>query len=92
NWLGIPCWKPPYGQIAAYDLAKGTKVWEVPFGMSQYWGFYGMRSWGSPNIGGPVLTASGVIFIGASMDSRVRALSAATGVELWSDIVAAPVN
>lgn len=92
NWLGIPCWKPPYGQIAAYDLAKGTKVWEVPFGMSQYWGFYGMRSWGSPNIGGPVLTASGVIFIGASMDSRVRALSAATGEELWSDIVAAPVN
>lgn len=60
--------------------------------MSQYWGFYGMRDWGSPNIGGPVLTASGVIFIGASMDSRVRAMSAETGEELWSQIVDAPVN
>lgn len=92
NWLGIPCWRPPYGTIAAYDLTTGEQVWNVPFGMSQYWGFYGMRDWGSPNIGGPVLTASGVIFIGASMDSRVRALSAETGEELWSDIVEAPVN
>lgn len=92
NWLGIPCWKPPYGTIAAYDLTTGEQVWNVPFGMSQYWGFYGMRDWGSPNIGGPVLTASGVIFIGASMDSRVRALSAETGEELWSQIVDAPVN
>lgn len=92
NWLGIPCWKPPYGTIAAYDMPTGKKVWEHPFGMSQYWGFYGMRSWGSPNIGGPVQTAGGLIFIGASMDSRVRALSVETGEELWSDIVDAPAN
>lgn len=92
NWLGIPCWKPPYGEIAAYDLNTGRKLWERPFGRSQYWGFHGLKGWGSPNIGGPVLTAGGVIFIGASMDSRVRALSAATGEELWSAIVDAPAN
>lgn len=45
---------------------------------------------GSPTLGGPVVTASGLVFIGASMDNRVRALNAATGEELWSDLVAAP--
>jgi quinoprotein glucose dehydrogenase len=62
----------------------------VPFGLSQMWGFHGRRDWGSPTLGGPVVTAGGVIFIGATMDARVRALDAATGEELWSDLVEAP--
>lgn len=90
NGLGLPCWAPPYGTFAAYDLASGDRLYEVPFGLTQRWGFYGLRSWGSPTLGGPVATAGGVIFIGASMDDRVRALEASTGRELWSDIVAAP--
>jgi hypothetical protein len=65
-------------------------TYEVPFGMSQQWGFYGFRDWGLPTLGGPVVTAGGVVFIGASMDSRVRALDAATGRQLWSDLVEAP--
>ena len=88
--LGLPCWKPPYGTFAAYDLNTGERLYEVPFGLAQQWGFYGLRSWGSPTLGGPVLTSGGVVLIGASMDDRVRALDAATGQELWSDIVAAP--
>ncbi|EPX87657.1 quinoprotein glucose dehydrogenase [Rubellimicrobium thermophilum DSM 16684] len=91
NALGLPCWEPPYGTFAAYDLRSGERLYEVPFGLSQQWGFYGLRDWGSPTLGGPVATAGGVIFIGASMDNRVRALDAATGRELWSDIVDAPV-
>jgi len=88
--LGLPCWEPPYGTFSAYDLRTGERLYEVPFGMSQQWGFYGLRAWGSPTLGGPVVTAGGVVFIGASMDARVRALDATTGRELWSDLVEAP--
>jgi quinoprotein glucose dehydrogenase len=90
NGLGLPCWEPPFGTFSAYDLRSGERLYEVPFGMAQYWGFYGFRSWGTPTLGGPVVTAGGVVFIGAAMDGRVRALEAATGEELWSDLVAAP--
>jgi quinoprotein glucose dehydrogenase len=90
NSLGLPCWEPPFGTFAAYDLSSGERLYEVPFGLTQQWGFFGLRSWGSPTLGGPVVTAGGVVFIGGSMDDRVRALDAATGQELWSDIVAAP--
>ncbi len=90
NWAGLPCWEPPFGTFSAYDLRTGERLYEVPFGMAQYWGFYGFRDWGSPTLGGPVVTAGGVVFIGASMDTRVRVLDAATGEELWSDLVAAP--
>lgn len=90
NWAGMPCWKPPYGTMTAYDIAAGEKVWEVPFGGIQRYGFYMPESWGTPTIGGPVVTGGGVIFIGASIDSRVRALDAETGEELWWDNVMAP--
>lgn len=93
NWttsLGLPCWKPPYGTMVAYDLDTGERLWEVPFGQAQMWGFYGPESWGSPTLGGPVVTAGGLIFIGASMDARVRALDAETGEVLWRDVVEAP--
>ncbi|SFG94720.1 quinoprotein glucose dehydrogenase [Palleronia marisminoris] len=90
NWAGMPCWKPPFGTMIAYDIAAGEKVWEVPFGGIQRYGFYMPKSWGTPTIGGPVVTGGGVIFIGASIDSRVRALDAETGEELWWDNVMAP--
>lgn len=90
NWADLPRWAPPYGTFSAYDLRTGERLYEVPFGMTQQWGFYGPEEWGSPTLGGPVVTAGGVIFIGASMDARVRALDAGTGAELWSDQVEAP--
>jgi quinoprotein glucose dehydrogenase len=91
NSLGMPCWKPPYGAIAAYDMHSGKQLWKRPFGHSQRWGFYMPESWGSPTIGGPAQTASGLIFIGATMDGYVHALSQKTGEELWSDVLEAPV-
>ena len=90
NPIGIPCWKPPYGTISAIDLKTGETLWERPFGQIQKWGFYMPESWGSPTIGGPVVTRSGLIFIGASMDARVRALDAKTGDVLWKAQVDAP--
>ncbi|MDW5375786.1 pyrroloquinoline quinone-dependent dehydrogenase [Halomonas sp. HP20-15] len=90
NWAGMPCWKPPYGTIAAYDLNTGERLWKEPFGQVQKYGFYMPESWGSVTIGAPVITQSGLIFIGASMDSRVRALDLKSGEVLWKHLVEAP--
>src|SRR5581483_5323201 len=83
-------WKPPYGEIAAYDLKSGRTLWREPFGAVQKWGFYMPASWGSVTIGGPVITETGLVFIGASMDSKVRALDLATGRLLWTGQADAP--
>ncbi|GHB07492.1 pyrroloquinoline quinone-dependent dehydrogenase [Modicisalibacter luteus] len=90
NWLGMPCWEPPYGEIVALDMTTGDVKWRRPVGASQQYGFFMPESWGSPTIGGPAVTAGGVIFIGASMDAKVRAYSLETGEELWSDQLEAP--
>jgi quinoprotein glucose dehydrogenase len=90
NMWGMPCWAPPYGQLSSYDLNTGKLLWRKPFGQVQKWGFYMPESWGSVTIGAPVITRSGVIFIGASMDSRVRAIDLKTGDVLWKEIVDAP--
>ncbi|NDV02391.1 pyrroloquinoline quinone-dependent dehydrogenase [Pseudoroseicyclus tamaricis] len=93
NWVtdnGLPCWKPPYGTLLAYDLKTGEMLWEVPLGRSKKWGFFGPAGWGSPNIGAPVITAGGVLFIGSTMDARVHAIDPRDGTELWSDHVEAP--
>jgi quinoprotein glucose dehydrogenase len=90
NMWGMPCWAPPYGTLLSYDMNSGKLNWEKPFGQVQKWGFYMPESWGSVTIGAPVITKSGLIFIGASMDSRVRAVDLKTGNVLWKHIVDAP--
>ena len=86
----MPCWNPPYGTIAAYDMNTGKQLWNEPFGQVREFGVDMPKSWGSVTIGGPVITGSGLIFIGASMDSRVRALDIRTGKVLWRARVDAP--
>ena len=90
NFLGMPCWKPPYGTLSAYDLNSGKLLWKKPFGEVQKWGFYMPKSWGSVTIGGPLITKSGLIFIGGSMDARVRAVDLKSGDVLWRGLVDAP--
>lgn len=90
NWLGMPCWEPPFGEIVALDMHTGDVKWRRPIGASQQYGFFMPESWGSPTIGGPAVTAGGVVFIGASMDARLRAYSLETGEQLWSDQAEAP--
>ncbi|MEJ2624542.1 MAG: pyrroloquinoline quinone-dependent dehydrogenase [Pseudolabrys sp.] len=90
NKWGMPCWKPPYGTISAYDLDTGKLKWRKPFGEVQKWGFYMPKSWGSVTIGGPLITKSGLIFIGGSMDARVRAIDLKSGKVLWRSLVMAP--
>ena len=74
---GLPCNPPPWGTLAAVDLATGEVRWEKPLG-----NLFGVD--GIPNAGGPVATAGKLIFIGATMDNRFRAFDIETGVELWS--------
>lgn len=77
--LGIPCVKPPWGQLAAVDMETGKIKWQVPLGnaMLNHWNL------GVPNIGGPIVTASGVIFIAATRDDDIRAFDIHTGKVLW---------
>jgi quinoprotein glucose dehydrogenase len=90
NAEGMPCWKGPYGTLSSYDLNTGKLIWREPFGQVQKWGFYMPASWGSVTMGGPAITKSGVIFIGGSMDSRVRAIDLKSGKVLWQHVVDAP--
>ena len=90
NFLGMPCWKPPYGSLSAYDLNSGKLLWKKPFGEVQKWGFYMPKSWGSVTIGSPLITKTGLIFIGASMDARVRAIDLKSGEVVWRAQVDAP--
>lgn len=90
NPFRIPCWNPPFGSLSSYDLRTGKLLWRKPFGQVQRWGFYMPESWGTPTIGAPAITASGLIFIGASMDSRVRAIDLKSGEVLWKHLVPAP--
>jgi quinoprotein glucose dehydrogenase len=89
SW-GIPCTKPPWSELVALDLARGDVAWRVPFGTTRGlapWPFW--LEWGVPSMGGPLLTASGLVFIGAAMDGLFRAYDVETGEELWSDALPA---
>ncbi|SFO14912.1 quinoprotein glucose dehydrogenase [Cohaesibacter marisflavi] len=91
NWLGMPCWKPPFGELVALDMHTGDVKWRRPIGESQRYGFFMPESMGSPTIGGPAVTKGGLVFIGATMDAKARAYDLSTGEVLWSDQLEAPV-
>jgi quinoprotein glucose dehydrogenase len=78
---GAPCNAPPWGTIAAIDLATGAKRWEVPLGAVQLPGLPAVQ--GSPNLGGSIVTAGGLVFIAAAMDTSLRAFDVETGAEVW---------
>lgn len=80
----LPCNPPPWGILAAIDLHTGDIAWRVPFGTVRDIAPVPIPlNYGVPNLGGPVTTASGLIFIGAAMDNYLRAYDVETGKELW---------
>ena len=82
--LGLPCNPPPWGVLAGVDLASGKIVWRRILGTTEEIAPAGIGlKLGTPNFGGPIVTASGLIFIGAAMDDYLRAFSIETGDELW---------
>jgi quinoprotein glucose dehydrogenase len=83
--LGIPCNPPPWGTLAAVEIASGRVRWEVPLGTIRDLTLLPLPiRWGTPNMGGPITTASGLVFIGAAMDNYLRAFDAESGKELWA--------
>lgn len=84
--LGLPCNPPPWGLLHAIDMHTGQVKWEVPLGTTEDmapFSQYILGTIGVPNIGGPIVTAGGLVFIGAAMDNYIRAFDAKTGKELW---------
>ena len=67
---GVPCVPPPWSRTVAVDLNKGTILWEAPGE--------------GPSLGGPIITAGGLVFVSGATDQKFRALDLDTGKELWS--------
>ena len=93
-FTGLLCKRPPYGGIRAIDMATGRTIWDRPFGTARTNGPFGIPSMlpftiGTPNNGGPVVTAGGLIFIAAATDNLVRAIDMETGETVWQDVLPA---
>ncbi len=91
---GMLCKQPPYGGIRAIDLATGRTLWDRPLGQARKNGPFGIPSMlpidiGTPNNGGAVVTAGGLIFIAAATDDLIRAIDIETGETVWSDVLPA---
>ena len=87
---GFPAITPPWGTLTAIDLGKGAIAWQVPLGEMPGSGLTGT---GSENYGGPVVTAGGLVFIGATVyDKKFRAFDARTGQVLWDATLPAAGN
>ena len=83
--FGAPCAKPPWATLDAVDLESGELLWRVPLGTLK-----NMAPWpatllakGALEAGGPMVTATGLVFIGATSDGYFRAFDADSGDELW---------
>jgi quinoprotein glucose dehydrogenase len=80
---GYPVSKPPWGTLNAIDLNRGEILWEVPLGTHAELLEQGLPPTGTFNMGGPVATGGGLVFIGASKDAKIRAFDAESGDVLW---------
>ena len=82
--FGVPCAAPPWGSLTALDLDTKKIAWRVTLGTTRDLAPLGLAlPWGTPNMGGPIVTAGGLVFIGASLDDYLRAYDIETGEELW---------
>ena len=83
---GYPGVKPPWGTLNAIDMNTGQYLWRIPFGATEGYG----TQFGGRNTGGAVVTASGLLFIGATSDRKFHAFEARTGRLLWEATLPAP--
>jgi quinoprotein glucose dehydrogenase len=89
-FTGLLCKEPPYGGIRAIDLRTGRTIWDRALGQAVKNGPFGIPSMlpieiGTPNNGGAVVTASGLIFVAAATDDLIRAIDLRTGETVWTD-------
>jgi quinoprotein glucose dehydrogenase len=96
-WLSSrrsPCTAPPFGSLTAIDLKTGKTLWDRPLGEARTNGPFGIPSMlpitiGTPNNGGAVVTAGGLIFVAATTDNLIRAIDIKTGKTVWKDVLPA---
>jgi quinoprotein glucose dehydrogenase len=90
---GYPAVQPPWGTLNAIDLKTGEYAWKIPLGEYPELAAKGMSNTGSENYGGPLVTAGGLIFIGATCyDKKFRAFDKKTGNLLWEATLPAAGN
>jgi quinoprotein glucose dehydrogenase len=79
----LPCNQPPWGRLFAINVNTGDIAWQATLGITDSLP-EGKQNTGRPNIGGSAATAGGLVFIGATDDSRFRAFDSKSGKELWA--------
>lgn len=90
---GYPAIAPPWGTLNAISLDTGEYAWKIPFGEFPDLAAKGMRNTGTENYGGSVVTAGGLLFIGATNhDRKFRAFDKLTGKLLWETLLPASGN
>jgi glucose dehydrogenase len=89
---GWPCIDPPWAELFAVNAKTGDIAWRVPFGTVDALAEKGFPNTGAPNTGAMVVTAGGLIFIGATDDGRFRAFDSRTGKELWTEKIDASAH
>jgi quinoprotein glucose dehydrogenase len=82
NGQSWPCQKPPWGRLIAVNTSTGDFAWQRPLGVTDQLP-ESKQNTGRPVLAGPIVTGSGVLFIGSTDDNRFRALDTKTGRELW---------
>jgi quinoprotein glucose dehydrogenase len=80
---GFPAVKPPWGTLTSIDLNRGEIAWQIPLGDVPELSKRGVPQTGTENFGGSIVTAGGLVFIGATKDRKFRALDKDTGKILW---------
>ena len=93
-FTGLLCKEPPYGGIRAIEMSSGRTLWDRPLGTARRNGPFGIPSMlpvniGTPNNGGAVVTAGGLIFVAAATDNLIRAIDLKTGETIWQDTLPA---
>lgn len=86
---GMMCNQPPWGSLTAIDVNTGEIAWRSTLGVTDSLPA-DKQNTGRPNLGGSIVTAGGVVFIGATDDGRFRAYDAKSGKELWATKLSAP--
>ena len=87
----LPCTRPPWAQLIAINANTGEIAWQTPLGLTEALPKEKQLT-GSTGSAGPIVTAGGVVFVGATNDRRVRAFDARSGKELWAAQLDAAVN
>jgi quinoprotein glucose dehydrogenase len=90
----LPCSAPPWGMLTALDMTEGKIRWQIPLGSMQDFGRAHAQQipTGSISLGGPIITAGGVVFIAGTTDSFIRGFDVETGKELWKAQLPASAN